>query len=66
MIRLPYWVAATAIVALLAGAILVYLQFSRIAEDSKEIRELRSTVEMWEDGGEDSVSRFDAARGVTR
>lgn len=42
MIRLPYWVAAMAIAALLTGAILVYLQFSRIAEDSKEIRELKA------------------------
>jgi len=42
MIRLPYWVAAMAIVSLLTGAILVYLQFSRIAEDSQEIRELRT------------------------
>lgn len=42
MIRLPYWVAAMAIVALLTGAILVYLQFARIAEDSQEIRELKA------------------------
>lgn len=42
MIRLPYWVACTAIVALLTGAILVYLQFARIAEDSIEIRELKA------------------------
>lgn len=58
MIRLPYWVACMAIVALLTGAILVYLQFARIAEDSQTIRELKAA--QWEGAEYGSPIKWDA------